>query len=71
MAGPDERPGKNPNRQPAFHLGRVNDNNLRVAAKLRPVAVGGLGDLLGQGPAPVRVIPEKPRDHGFDLDQMF
>lgn len=71
MAGPDKRPGQDLNRQAAFDLGRIENDNLGVPPELFPVAAGGLGNLLGQGAAPVRVVPEKPRNHHFYLAQMF
>jgi hypothetical protein len=66
VAGPDEGPAENPEGKAAFDLGRVNHYNLGVPAELFPVAAGGLGNFVGQGPAAVRVIPEKPRNHRFN-----
>jgi hypothetical protein len=66
VAGPNEGPAEDPKGQAAFDLGRVYDHNLGVPAELFPVAPGGRGNFVGQGPAAVRVIPEKPGNHGFN-----
>lgn len=63
VAGPDKGPAEDPDGQAILDLGRINNDDLRVPAELFPIAAGSLGNLLRQRATPVRVKPEKPRNH--------